>query len=405
MKKPELLAPAGNFEKLKIAVRFGADAVYLGGKSYSLRSGADNFSLEEMEQGVKYAHAHHAKVYVTLNIFAHNNDLKDLPEYVTNIARLQIDGIIISDPGIFRIIKKISPQIPIHISTQANNTNWSSVLFWQKMGAKRVILARELAIREIEEIHHKTSIELEVFVHGAMCISYSGRCLLSNYLALRNANKGDCAHPCRWKYHLVEEQRPGQYFPVSEDDGGTYIFNSKDLCMIEHLPALMNAGVSSLKIEGRMKSIYYIGTVVKTYREAIDTYFADPEKYYCKEEWIKELHKVSHRHYTTGFAFEKPSTESQRYSSSAYIRNYDFVGIVLGYDPEKKEAVIEQRNRFFTGDEVEFVPPRGSFLKWRISSMKNEMGEIIDSAPHPQQVILIPVPFPLEKYSLMRRAK
>jgi len=403
MKKPELLAPAGNLEKLEMAVRFGADAVYLGGQSFSLRAGADNFSLAEMKRGISFAHENSARVYVAVNIFAHNEDLQGLPAYLKELGGLDIDGIILADPGVFRMAREIIPHIPIHISTQANNTNWSSLLFWQELGAKRVVLARELSLAEIREIKEKTNMELEVFVHGAMCISYSGRCLLSSYLTGRNANKGECAHPCRWKYHLVEEQRPGSYFPVVEEERGTYLFNSKDLCLIQHLPDLITAGVCSLKIEGRMKSAYYIATVVKVYREAIDAYFSSPEKFALSPEWMEELAKVSHRHYTTGFLFHPPGHEDHRYDTSAYVRDYDFVGIVLGYDREKQEALVEQRNRFFTGDEVEFVPPRGQNLSGKITSMKNELGEHITSAPHPQQHITIPVPFPVEAFSLVRR--
>ncbi|ATW23979.1 peptidase U32 family protein [Candidatus Formimonas warabiya] len=405
MIKPELLAPAGNLEKLEMAVRFGADAVYLGGKSFGLRAGAGNFSLEEMAQGVKFAHENGAKVYVAVNIFAHNEDLVELGGYLDAISSLKADGVIVSDPGVFRLVKSRVPDLPIHISTQANNTNWSGALFWQEMGAKRIVLARELSFQEIREISRRSQIELEAFVHGSMCISYSGRCLLSNYLTGRNANKGDCAHPCRWNYRLVEEKRPGQYFPVLEDERGTYIFNSKDLCLIEHLPDLIQAGVGSFKIEGRMKSAYYVATVVKVYREAIDTYWADPESYSFQESWREELAKVSHRHYTTGFALQKPSAFDHRYDSSAYIRSYDFVGVVLDYLPETGEMRVEQRNRLAVGDEIEIVPPQGPFMSWKIPSMKDDRGEFIEAAPHPQQVITIPIPERIKPFSLLRRAE
>jgi len=404
MKKPELLAPAGNLEKLQMAVRFGADAVYLGGKSFGLRAGAGNFSYEEMAEGISFAHNNGVKVYVTVNIFAHNDDIEEVTAHLKEINNLKADGIIVSDPGIFRLAKNIVPSLPIHISTQANNTNWSTALFWQEMGAKRIVLARELSLLEISEIHRQSVIELEVFVHGAMCISYSGRCLLSNYLSGRNANKGDCAHPCRWNYNLVEEKRPGEYFPVVEDEKGTYVFNSKDLCLVEHIPSLIQAGVGSFKIEGRMKSSYYVATVVKVYREVIDAYFQDPENFRFDHKWLEELAKVSHRHYTTGFAFKKPDENDHRYDTSSYVRNYDFIGIVLEYLPETREMRVEQRNHMSVGEQIEIVPPRGSFIPWQITGMKNNLGEPIEHAPHPRQEVLMPAPQGgVKPYSLIRR--
>ncbi|MGI6685009.1 MAG: peptidase U32 family protein [Bacillota bacterium] len=404
MNKPELLAPAGNLEKLYMAVRFGADAVYLGGKAFGLRAGAGNFSFSDMAEGIKFAHNHGVKVYVTVNIFAHNEDLEELSEYLLTLKDLDADGIIVSDPGIFRLAKETVPDLPIHISTQANNTNWSSAIFWQEMGAKRIVLARELSLKEIGEIHHRSKIELEVFVHGAMCISYSGRCLLSNYLAGRNANKGDCAHPCRWNYSLVEEKRPGEYFPVVEDERGTYVFNSKDLCLVEHIPDLIQAGVSSFKIEGRMKSSYYLATVVKVYREVIDHYFADPENFSFDPKWLEELKKVSHRHYTTGFALKKPDQNDHRYDTSSYVRSYDFTGIVLEYLSETGEMVVEQRNHMSVGEKIEILPPKGTFISWEITSMKNDQGEKIDHAPHPRQKVFMPAPKGgVIPYSIIRR--
>ncbi|MGI6629243.1 MAG: peptidase U32 family protein [Bacillota bacterium] len=404
MNKPELLAPAGNLEKLYMGVIFGADAVYLGGKSFGLRAGAGNFSNEEMAEGIKFAHDRGVKVYVTVNIFAHNDDLRGLSFYLETLKDLQADAIIVSDPGIFRLAQKTVPDLPVHISTQANNTNWSTALFWQEMGAKRIVLARELSLREIEEIHKRTEIELEAFVHGAMCISYSGRCLLSNYLTGRNANKGDCAQPCRWSYQLVEEKRPGEYFPVLEDERGSYVFNSKDLCLAEHVPDLIKAGVTSFKIEGRMKSSYYLATVVKVYREIIDTYSQDPKHFSFKKQWLEELGKVSHRHYTTGFAFKKPGAEDHRYHTSSYARSYDFIGIVKEYLPNTGEMRVEQRNHMSVGDRIEIVPPQGPFISWRINEMKNEEGEAIEHAPHPRQEVIMPAPAGgVPPYSLLRR--
>lgn len=404
LKKPELLAPAGNLEKLYMAVRFGADAVYLGGKAYGLRAGAGNFSLDEMTTGIKFAHDQGVKVYVTVNIFAHNEDLQGLESYLRSLAQLKVDALIISDPGIFRLARLIVPEIPLHISTQANNTNWSSILFWQEMGARRIVLARELSIGEVIKINRRTDIQLETFVHGAMCVSYSGRCLLSSYLANRDANQGDCAHPCRWRYALVEEKRPGEYFPVVEDERGSYIFNSKDLCLVEHLPALMKAGVNAFKIEGRMKSAYYLATVVKVYREVIDQIWTKGADFKFDNNWLKELTKISHRHYTEGFAFQKPNQHDHRYTTSAYIRDYDFIGIVLKYIPEKEEMQVEQRNRMFLGDKIEILPPKGPFIPWKISCLKNDVGEIIEHAPHPRQIVTMAAPpGGVEEHSIIRR--
>lgn len=387
-----------------MAVRFGADAVYFAGKSFGLRAGAGNFSYEEMAEGINFAHDHGVKVYVTVNIFAHNADIEEVASYLKVINDLKADGIIVSDPGVFRLAKENTPDLPIHISTQANNTNWSTALFWQEMGAKRIVLARELSLQEIGEIRKQSGIELEAFVHGAMCISYSGRCLLSNYLAGRNANKGDCAHPCRWNYRLVEEKRPGEYFPVVEDEKGTYVFNSKDLCLIEHIPALIQAGVGSFKIEGRMKSAYYVATVVKVYREVIDAYFQDPENFCFEHKWLAELAKVSHRHYTTGFAYKKPDENDHRYDTSSYVRSFDFIGTVLEYLPETGEMRVEQRNHMSVGEQIEIVPPRGPFISWQITAMKNNLGEHIEHAPHPKQEVLMPAPKGgVKPYSLIRR--
>ncbi|GAW94214.1 peptidase U32 family protein [Calderihabitans maritimus] len=403
MQKPELLAPAGNLEKLQMAVLYGADAVYFAGKRYGLRAFAGNFTREEIRKGVDFAHRHGAKAYVTVNIFAHNRDLNGLPSYLEELAEDGVDAIIISDPGVWRIVRRTVPQLPVHLSTQANTTNWSSVLFWQEQGIKRVVLARELSLQEIQEIRNRVELELEAFVHGAMCVSYSGRCLLSSFLTGRSANRGECTHPCRWKYHLVEEKRPGEYLPVLEDERGTYIFNSKDLCMLEYIPELVAAGLDSFKIEGRMKSVHYVATVVKAYRQAIDAYISNPEGYRLDPQLMEEVRKVSHRKYTTGFYFGRPGAEDHRYTSSAYLRLYDFIGVVQEYDPVKGMAWVEERNRFQVGDVVEFTGPTSGPFRCRIERMENEEGQLIEAAVHPRQLVKIPVPFPLEPYSLMRR--
>jgi len=403
MLKPELLAPAGNPEKLRMALQYGADAVYLGGKDFSLRAFSGNFSLEEIEAATLFAHSLGKKVYVTVNIFPHNEDLVYLPKYIASLRDIGIDALIIADLGVFRIARAIAPDIPLHISTQANNTNWASVLCWQEMGAQRVVLARELSLEEMKLIRAKTSLELEVFVHGAMCISYSGRCLLSNYLTGRDANRGECTQPCRWKYSLMEETRPNVYLPVQEDERGTYIFNSKDLCLLEQIPELTETGVNSFKIEGRMKSVYYVAVVVKAYREVIDRYFDNPSNYTPHFKWREELNKISHREYTQGFFCKKTGPEDQIYGSSSYIQPYDFVGLVKGYDHQTKMALVEQRNRFMVGDEVEIIQPGKDFSRQRITAIINEAGEKVDSAPHPQQLVRIPVNEEVVEFAMLRR--
>lgn len=406
MKKVELLAPAGNLEKLKMALIYGADAVYIGGEEYGLRAYADNFNRDQMEEGIKFAHDMGKKVYVTMNIIPHNEDLNCMPEYIRYLSKIGVDAIILSDPGVYSIVKETAPEMRIHLSTQANNTNWRSAVFWYNHGVSRIILARELSLAEIREIRNKVpkELELEIFVHGAMCISYSGRCLLSSYMAGRDSNRGFCAHPCRWKYYLVEEKRPGEYMPVYENERGTFIFNSKDLNMIEHIPEIIGTGVTSLKIEGRMKSSFYVATVVRAYREAIDAYYADPDSYEFKKEWLDEISKVSHREYTTGFYLGRPAAEAQVYHTSSYIREYDFVGMVLDYNPATGIAVVEQRNRMIEGDEIEVVNPgRKNFFVQKIRDMKNADGEPIDAAPHPQMIITMPMDEPVEKYAMLRR--
>ena len=405
MKKVELLAPAGNLEKLKMAVTYGADAVYLGGEEYGLRAYADNFGRDEMTAGIDYAHAKGKKAYLTMNIIPHNDDLREMSSYIKAAEAMGVDAIILSDPGIYSIVRETSPGMKIHLSTQANNTNWKSVEFWYRHGVDRVILSRELSFEEISEIREKVpeKLELEVFIHGAMCISYSGRCLLSNYMVGRDSNRGLCAHPCRWEYYLMEEKRPGEYIPVYENERGTFIFNSKDLCMIEYIPQLIKSGVASLKIEGRMKSSYYVATVVKAYRDAIDSYYANPVDYKFKEVQFDEISKASHREYTTGFYFKKPVGDDQIYHTSSYVREYDFIGLVMSYDKNTKIATIEQRNRMFTGDEIEVVRPKGNFYTQKIKWMKNTDGESIDVAPHPQMTVYMPMDDRVEKMTMLRR--
>jgi U32 family peptidase len=384
MMKPEILAPAGNLEKLKTAVDYGADAVYLGGSKLNLRAFADNFSNEELMEGVQYAHSRGRKVYVTLNVFPHNDDLEGLEEYMLELEKLEVDALIVSDPGIIMTAKEVIPNMELHLSTQANNVNYKSALFWHKQGVKRIVLARELSLKEITDMRAKLPVEceLEAFIHGSMCMSYSGRCLLSNYMTGRDANRGACAQPCRYKYYLVEEKRPGEYFPVVEDDKGTYIMNSKDLCMIEHIPELVKSGIVSFKIEGRMKSSFYVSTVVKAYREALDAYFEDPDNYKFREKWMKALEKVSHRQYFSGFYFGDP--HKQIYENSSYIRSFDIVGIVREYDEKTNRALIEQRNKVFEGDVVEVQRPVGDYFQITLEDMRDTEGNNIPSAPQAQ---------------------
>lgn len=407
MKKPELLAPAGDLEKLKIAVLYGADAVYFGGELFSLRAGAGNLSLAEMAEGIAFCHAHDVKCYLAMNIFAHNEDIQPLREYLTAIRDFALDAFIVSDPGIIALIQEIIPQAEIHLSTQANMTNYETAKFWHRMGVRRIVLARELTFEEIRQIRENTppDLEYEAFVHGAMCISYSGRCLLSNFMIERDANRGQCAHPCRWKYALVEEQRPGQYYPVEEDERGTYILNSRDLCMIEHIPQLAEAGISSFKIEGRMKSVFYVATVVAAYRRAIDAYFDNPETYVFRDEWMAELKKVSHREFTTGFYFHKPTNLDQNYQTSAYTRDYTFTGMVRSYDPETGFAIVEQRNKMVIGDEIEIFGPHKDFFTQTLREMYNEEGEAIEAAPHPQQILKIRMEQPVGADFMLRKRK
>ena len=403
LKKPELLAPAGNMEKMKMALLYGADAVYLGGKAYGLRAMGGNFSRDELKQAMEFAHKLGKKVYVTVNIFPHNADLEALPDYLRYLSEIGTDALLVADLGLFKLCREIIPEMELHISTQANNTNWATVNAWHEMGAKRVVLAREMSLSEVRTIRAKTQADLEMFIHGAMCISYSGRCLLSNYFTGRDANRGTCAQSCRWKYALVEETRPGKFFPIEEDDRGSYIMNSKDMCLLPHLKDVIESGVDSLKIEGRMKSVHYAASVTKAYRLAIDSYFDDPEHFRVKEEWLEELEKVSHRPYTTGFYYGQPDADDQIYGTSSYIQTSDFVGLVLAYDSDTGYALVEQRNNMKLGQELEIFQPKGEGYRQKLMDMLNEEGEPIDAAPHPQQIIKIRMERPVEAYTILRR--
>lgn len=403
IKKPELLAPAGNMEKLKMALIYGADAVYLGGKAFGLRAFGGNFDYDELKEAVEFAHKLGRKVYVTVNIFPHNSDMEKLPEYLAYLNEIRVDAMLIADLGIFTLAKKYAPDTDIHISTQANNTNWVTVNTWADMGASRVVLAREMSLGEIRTIREKCPVELEMFVHGAMCISYSGRCLMSNYMTGRDANRGSCAQACRWKYALVEEKRPGQYFPIEEDDRGTYFFNSKDMCLLPYIGDVIDSGVDSLKIEGRMKSVHYAASIVKAYRAAIDSYCEDPEHFELKQEWLDELGKVSHRQYTTGFYYNKPTEDDQIYGTTSYEQTSDFVGLVLSYDETTGYAMVEQRNNMKKGQEIEVFQPNLPGYRMILDEMYNDEGELIDVAPHPQQLVKMKMAQPVEPYTILRR--
>lgn len=405
MRHPELLIPASSLEVLKIAVIFGADAVYIGGEVFGLRAKAKNFSMDDMKEGILFAHEHNVKVYVTANILAHNHDLEGVRAYFKEIKFLDPDALIISDPAVFTIAKEELPDMELHISTQANNTNYGTFNFWYGLGAKRVVTARELSLEEIKEIRQNIpkDMEIETFIHGAMCISYSGRCLLSSFMAGRDANRGACTHPCRWKYNLVEESRPGEYMPVYENERGTYIFNSKDLCMVEHIPELMDAGIDSFKIEGRMKTALYVATVARTYRMAIDDYIKDPAFYQSRIGFYKEeIAKCTYRKYTTGFFFHKPNEETQIYDSNTYVKEYTYLGIV-GDENEQGYYRIEQRNKFSQGEEIEVMRPNGENLKVKVKKIFDEDGKSIESAPHPKQVLYIDLGIKLDKFDILRR--
>lgn len=405
MKKVELLAPAGNMEKMKMAILYGADAVYLAGKGFGLRAYGGNFTNEELQEAVIFAHDRNRKVYVTVNIIPRNEDLNGLGEYLQFLESIHVDAALISDLGVFQLAREVAPQLPIHISTQASSANWRTVKAWKDMGAERVVMAREVSVRELSDIHKHVDVELEVFAHGAMCISWSGRCLLSNFFTKgrRQSNKGECIQACRFKYSVVEESRPGQYWPVEEDEHGTYIFNSKDLCMIDHVKELIEAGASSLKLEGRMKSVYYVAAVVAAYRKAIDTYYENPADYQVHREWRAELEKVSHRPYTTAFAFPKTDYTAQEYDESQPTQSYDFVGLILGYNSDKKEAIVQQRNHFRVGEVVECLSPKGDVFTITIGKLHNKEGLEIEKAPHPLEELIMHSEVDLIPYTILRR--
>ncbi|MBR6729107.1 MAG: U32 family peptidase [Clostridia bacterium] len=407
MNKPELLAPAGSLERLKTAILFGADAVYCGGEAFSMRAAAKNFSKEDLQEARELTLAKNKKLYITANIIPHNEDMEEMPAFLEEMAALSPDGLIVSDLGVFMMAKKLAPHVPLHISTQANNTNAESFLAWHSLGAKRVVAARELSLAELKEISKKIpeDLEIEAFIHGAMCISYSGRCLLSGYMAGRDSNRGNCAHPCRWNYSLMEEERPGAYFPVYENERGTFIFNSKDLCMIEHIPALIDAGIKSFKIEGRVKTEYYVATVIKAYREAIDRYCESPETYRFAPVWREEIEKVSNRHYTTGFYLGKPHEEAQNYETSAYVRTYEVSAVVVGYDEATGDTLLEQRNRFFEGDTLELVAPFMPTEAITVQNLRDAEGNQQASAPHPKQLLRLNLGKCLPEMSLLRRER
>lgn len=425
MQKPELLIPASSLEVLKTAVIFGADAVYIGGEAFSLRAKAQNFSKEEMEEGIRFAHAHGVRVHVTANILAHNYDLEEAAAYFRELGVLKPDAVIVADPGMVMLARENCPEIEIHLSTQANNTNYMTYRFWYGQGIRRVVSARELSLKEIKEIRANIpkDMEIESFIHGAMCISYSGRCLLSNYFTGRDANRGACTHPCRWKYAVVEEQRPGEYLPVYENDRGTYIFNSKDLCMIGHIPEMVDAGIDSFKIEGRMKTALYVATVARTYRRAIDAYFESPEAYEKLLPWcMEEISKCTYRQFTTGFYFGKPDENTQIYDSNTYINEYTYLGIVehtvplaedmdavKGTDTEADEypdasvVCLKQRNKFYVGEQIEIMKPDGSNVETKVLAIQDAEGVQMESCPHPKQELKVTIAKKAAQYDLLRK--
>ncbi|HJG83460.1 MAG TPA: U32 family peptidase [Lacrimispora saccharolytica] len=407
MRKRELLIPAGSLDVLKTAVIYGADAVYIGGEAFGLRAKAKNFTTEDMKEGIAFAHERGVKVYVTANILAHNEDLAGVEQYFEELREIRPDALIISEPGVFAIARRILPDMEIHISTQANNTNYETFLFWYGLGAKRVVTARELSLEEIRQIRDRIpeDMEIESFIHGAMCISYSGRCLLSNYFVGRDANQGACTHPCRWKYSVVEETRPGEYLPVYENERGTFIFNSKDLCMIEHIPEMIEAGIDSFKIEGRMKTALYVATVARTYRKAIDDYLESPEKYRENMEWYKaEIGKCTYREFTTGFYFHKPESDAQIYDSNTYVKNYTYIGTVeevCGDD----SFLMEQKNKFSVGESIEIMKPDGRNIPVSVEEICDEEGVQMESAPHPKQRLKVRLSVSPEPYDILRRSE
>lgn len=407
MRKTELLIPAGSLDVLKTAVVYGADAVYIGGEAFGLRAKAKNFTNEEIKEGIAFAHKRGVKVYITANILAHNEDLKGMEEYFEELKEIKPDALIISDPGVFAICRRVLPDMEIHISTQANNTNYGTYLFWHQLGAKRVVSARELSLEEIKEIRQRIpeDMEIESFIHGAMCISYSGRCLLSNFMVGRDANQGACTHPCRWKYSIVEETRPGEVMPVYENERGTYIFNSKDLCMIEHIPEMVDAGIDSFKIEGRMKTALYVATVARTYRKAIDDYNQGLSVYQANMEWYKEeIGKCTYREFTTGFYFGKPDSSAQIYNNNTYVKNYTYLGTISEVD-HRGFAHIEQKNKFSVGETIEVMKPDGRNLQAVVRAIFDPEGNSQDSAPHPQQRLWVDLGVEMEPFDILRRSE
>lgn len=401
-KLPELLAPAGNLEKLALAIHYGADAVYLGGKSFGLRNMADNFTDEELDGATAYAHEHGVKVYLTVNWYPSGGDMPELRRFLERTAATPFDAVIAADPGVIDLVREVTPDRTLHLSTQANTTNWLAARFWQKQGISRVNLAREMTLDEIRAVNERLDLETEVFVHGALCISQSGRCLLSSAMTGRNANKGECSHPCRWNYAIVEESRPGEYYPLSEDEGGSFIFNSKDLCLLPYLPELVASGVSSLKIEGRMKGVNYVASVVRVYREALDRYRDDPERYRCRPEWLEELTKISHRGYTTGFLFGAPRDVGVE-PDSRYLRSHDFVAMVEEVDAEGT-VTLGVRNRICRGDELEVIGPRMAANRFTLDTMTDDEGAAVPVA-HPNSTVRVELPFPVSRFDLVRREK
>ena len=404
--RPELLIPASSLEVLKVAVMFGADAVYIGGEAFGLRANAKNFSKEDMIEGIDFAHKHGVKVFVTANILAHNSDLEGVREYMQELKEIKPDALIIADPAIFTIAKEVCPEIEIHISTQANNTNYGTFKFWHGLGARRVVTARELSLKEIKEIRDNIpeDLEIETFIHGAMCISYSGRCLLSSFMAGRDANKGACTHPCRWKYAVMEESRPGEYMPVYENERGTYIFNSKDLCMIEHIPEMMESGIDSFKVEGRMKTALYVATVARTYRMAINDYKKSPDYYRERIPFYKsEIAKCTYRQYTTGFFFGKPDENTQIYDSNTYVKEYTYLGLIEGKNENGYK--ITQRNKFTVGEKIEVMKPNGENIEVEVKGIYTEDGESRESAPHPKEILYVDLGIELDEFDILRRAE
>ena len=405
MRKVELLAPAGDLERLKIAFIYGADAVYIGGEMFGMRSAAKNFSKEDMKEGVEFAHKRGKQVFVTLNIIPRSDEFLQLESYLKDLDEIGVDAVIVSDPGMFTFVQKTLPNMEIHISTQASTTNSASANFWYNLGAKRVVMARELSFEEIKELRDNTpqDMDIEAFVHGAMCMSYSGKCVISNYTTGRDANRGSCAQSCRWQYTLVEEKEDKSYENVIEDIGSSFFFNSKDLCMVEYIPQIFESGITSLKIEGRMKSTYYVATVVRAYRMAIDAYYKDPENWEFNPMWLEELKKGSHRDYSTGFYFDRPDENSSNYKSASYIRNYDFIGIVRDTTEEENIVIVEQRNRMFVGDDIEVIGPFKDTVKGKILEMYDEEGNEIQSAPHAKQIVKLKLDVPVDKDYILRK--